>query len=115
MFSEYINRVLGSERGLGSNRQVYATPDVIEKSSMPSKSIPPKYEKDIEALKEKYGEELFLSTGLCIISMTLQEALSIMPRERRRIDAYRGLVSYLGKVWKIELKITSQKTKEGEV
>lgn len=114
MFSEYINRILGSERGLGSNRQVCAAPDVIEKSSIPSKPIPPKYEKDIEALKEKYGEEL-LSTGLCIISMTLQEALSIMPRERRRIDAYRGLVSYLGKVWKIELKITSQKTKEGEV
>ena len=108
MFREYLNRILGSERGLGSNRQVYATPDVIEKP------IPSKYEKDIEALKEKYGKELFSSTGLCIISMTLQEALTIMPRERRRIDAYRGLVSYLEKNWGIELKITSQKTKEKE-
>ena len=112
MFGEYINRILESERGLGSDRQVYATPDVIEKSSIPSKPIPSKYEKDIEALKKKYGEKLFLSTGLCIISMTLQEALSIMPRERRRIDAYRGLVSYLEKSWGIALKITSQKTKE---
>lgn len=112
MFREYLNRILGSERGSGSNRQVYATPDVIEKSSTPSKPIPSKYEKDIEALKGKYGKELFSSTGLCIIRMTLQEALSIMPRERRRIDAYRGLVSYLEKNWRIELNITSQKTKE---
>ena len=112
MFKEYLKRILGSERGSGYNRQVYATPDVIEKSSIPSKPIPSKYEKDIEALKGKYGKELFSSTGLCIIRMTLQEALSIMPRERRRIDAYRGLVSYLEKNWRIELKITSQKTKE---
>lgn len=114
MFKEYLKRILGSEQGWGSNRQVYTTPDVIEKSSISSKSIPSKYKKDTEALKEKYGKELFSSTGLCIISMTLQEALSIMPRERRRIDAYRGLVSYLEKNWKIELKITSQKTKEEE-
>lgn len=115
MFGEYLKRILGSERGLGSNRQDSTTPDVIDKkSSIPSKPIPSKYEKDIEALKEKYGKELFSSTGLCIISMTLQEALSIMPRERRRIDAYRGLVSYLEKNWRIELKITSQKTKEEE-
>lgn len=40
--------------------------------------------------------------------------MTIMPRERRRIDAYRGLVSYLEKNWGIELKITSQKTKEKE-
>lgn len=115
MFTDFINRILGTEEVSVSNRQVYAAPDVIEKSSIPSKPIPSKYEKDIEALKEKYGKELFSSTGLCIISMTLQEALSIMPRERRRIDAYRGLVSYLEKNWKIELKITSQKTKEEKV
>lgn len=114
MFTDFINRILGTEEVSVSNRQVYATPDVIEKSSTPSKPIPSKYEKDIEALKGKYGKELFSSTGLCIIRMTLQEALSIMPRERRRIDAYRGLASYLKKNWGIELKITSQKTKEKE-
>lgn len=114
MFTDFINRILETEEVSVSNRQVYATPDVIEKSSIPSKPIPSKYEKDIEALKGKYGKGLFSSTGLCIISMTLQEALSIMPRERRRIDAYRGLVSYLEKNWGIELKITSQKTKEEE-
>lgn len=97
MFREYLNRILGSERGLGSNRQVYATPDVIEKSSIPSKPIPSKYEKDIEALKEKYGKELFSSTGLCIISMTLQEALTIMPRERRRIDCIQRIGVISGK------------------
>lgn len=83
MFREYLNRILGSERGSGSNRQVYATPDVIEKSSTPSKPIPSKYEKDIEALKGKYGKELFSSTGLCIIRMTLQEPCLHAKRKKK--------------------------------
>ena len=35
MFTEYINRILESERDFGSNRQEeVTTPDVIEKSSI---------------------------------------------------------------------------------
>ena len=41
MFTEYINRILESERDFGSNRQEeVTTPDVIEKSSIIDKTIP---------------------------------------------------------------------------
>lgn len=108
MFTQIMNRILGTERGLGSNRQEDTTPDVIEESSN-SPKIPKKYREDIEALQEHYGEAF--KTGLCI-KINLQEILRLCPRERCRIDAYRGLVTYLGKNWGIVLKIISQKTKE---
>lgn len=91
---------------MGSNRQDSTTPDVIDQKSS---IITKKYKDDIEALQSKYGDAF--KTGLCI-RISLKEILELCPRERRRIDAYRGLASYLEKNWKIELKITSQKTKE---
>ena len=109
MFTEFINRILGAERRP-------TAPDRLEKSAVPSvivkkdsnKPIPEKYRKDVALLWSKYGDAF--KTGFCI-NLTLQEALSIMPRERHRIDAYSGLVSYLKKDWNITLTITSQKTK----
>ena len=76
--------------------------------TVPHEPVPEKYQRDIEALRQKYGDAF--KTGLCI-NLTLQEALSIIHRERKRIDAYSGLVSYLKKEWNITLTITSQKTK----
>ena len=108
MFTEFISRILGAElRTAASNRLETADPGVTVKKD--SKPIPEKYKKDVEALRGKYGDAF--ETGLCI-SITLQEALSIMPRERRRIDAYRGLLSFLKEKLGIILSITSQKTKK---
>ena len=108
MFENLINKILGVERELMPNRQdTFTVPDVTEKA-VSSEPIPEKYQRDIEALRQKYGDAF--KTGLCI-NLTLQEALSIMHRERRRIDSYSGLVSYLKKDWNITLTITSQKTK----
>ena len=108
MFENLINKILGVERELMPNRQDTCTaPDVTEKA-VSSEPIPEKYQRDIEALRQKYGDAF--KTGLCI-NLTLQEALSIMHRERKRIDAYSGLFSYLKKEWDITLTITSQKTK----
>ncbi len=109
MFKEFINQLLGVEREPMPNRQETVTaPDVTEKA-VSHEPIPEKYQRDIEALRNKYGDAF--KTGLCI-NLTLQEALSIMPRvKRRRIDSYRGLQSYLMKEWDITLTITSQKTK----
>ena len=108
MFKEFINQLLGLEREPIPNRQdTFTAPDVTEKA-VSSEPVPEKYKKDVEALRQKYGDAF--KTGLCI-NLTLQEALSIMPRERRRIDSYSGLVSYLKKEWNITLTITSQKTK----
>lgn len=67
-----------------------------------------KYESDIKALKQKYGDSL--STGICI-ETTLKEILELCPRVRHRSDAYQGLVSYLKKIYGITLTIKSQKTK----
>ena len=99
MFENLINKILGLEREPIPNRQDTCTaPDVTEKA-VSHEPIPEKYQRDIEALRQKYGDAF--KTGLCI-NLTLQEALSIIHRERKRIDAYSGLVSYL----KRELGIT---------
>ena len=108
MFENLINKILGVEREPIPNRQdTFTAPDVTEKA-VSSEPIPEKYQRDIEALRQKYGDAF--KTGLCI-NLTLQEALSIMHRERKRIDAYSGLVSYLKKEWDMTLSIKSQKTK----
>ncbi|OUO01359.1 hypothetical protein [Bacteroides clarus] len=108
MFTDFINRILGAElRTATSNRLENAAPSVTVKKD--SKLIPEKYKKDVEALRGKYGGAF--KTGLCI-ELTLQEALSIMPRERRRIDAYSGLISFLQKELNITLNLKSQKTRK---
>ena len=113
MFIDFINRILGAERrpSLSNRLENDAVPSVIVKKDSNktiTKPVPEKYQRDIEALRQKYGDAF--KTGLCI-NLTLQEALSIMHRERKRIDAYSGLVSYLKKDWNITLTITSQKAK----
>ena len=105
MFGNLINRILGLETdspGTGCQNSY------VVKKAVPHEPIPEKYQRDIEALRQKYGDAF--KTSLCI-NLTLQEALSIMHRKRKRIDAYSGLVSYLKKEWNITLTITSQKTK----
>lgn len=116
MFTDIINRILEAERDFGSNRQENkneAEPDVIEEKTAEIQEgikIPKKYQDDIEALREMYGENF--KTGFCI-NLTLKQALEIMPRERLRVDAFRGLISFLAKMG-ITLNITSQKTKGGK-
>ena len=110
MFAELIARILGAERRSVSNRLENAEPSVIVKRDSNSKPVPEKYKKDVATLEEKYGS-LSSLIGLSI-TITLKEALEIMPRNRRRIDAYEGLRNYLKREYGIELTIKSQKTKE---
>ena len=77
-------------------------PDVIEKTGSN------RYESDIEVLKARYRDDF--KTGLCI-ETTLQEMLGICPRERKRSDAYKGLVGYLKRNYGITLVIHSNKNK----
>lgn len=67
------------------------------------------YASDIEALEGRYGE---LKKGL-IIETTLQDLLQICPRNRKRTEAYQGLISYLKKIG-VTLIINSNKTKNGK-
>lgn len=64
-------------------------------------------EKDVMSLKQYVGEIGFKS-GLCI-DITLQDLLSVVPRKRRRTDAYTTLVRYLKDEWDITLTIKSNK------
>lgn len=80
MFIDFISRILGAEKVSVSNRlENNAEPSVIIKKDS-TKPIPEKYQRDIEALRQKYGDAF--KTGLCI-NLTLQEALSVMPRDRK--------------------------------
>lgn len=76
-----------------------ATP-VIEKKV--AKKNSEKYDSDISVLTAIYG------TGS--IDIELQELLKICPRDRKRIEAYNGLVSELAKRGTV-LTIKSRKTK----
>lgn len=82
-------------------RENEVCPDVIEKTNES------RYESDIEALKQKFGDSF--STGLSI-EIDLKEILKICPRERRS-DSYTGLIGFLQKKYGIILKVVSQKTK----
>ena len=106
MFIDFISRILGAEKVSVSNRlENDAEPSVIVTKDS-NRPIPEKYRKDVALLQSKYG----FKTGFCII-LTLQEALSIMPRDRKRVDSYAGLISYLKREQGITLTIKSQKTK----
>ena len=112
MFEEYINRMLENERVViqshQENKNIEAVPDVIEEKTATEIKIPRKYQDDIKALRDMYGENF--KTGLCI-NLTLKQALGIIPRERARIDAYTGLISFLKGKMGITMNITSQKSK----
>ena len=107
MFAEFIKQILGAERRSVSNRLENAEPSVSVKKDS-NEPIPEKYRKDIEALRKKYGDSF--STGFCI-EVTLRELLELCPRDRRKTDAYIGLVSYLKINYDITLTIKSQKKK----
>lgn len=45
------------------------------------------------------------------MQMTLQEALRVIPRQRRRIDSYKPLIRFLNGEMGVSLMINSQKSK----
>ena len=66
------------------------------------------YAGDIHRLEAALGHPL--EKGACI-DFKLQDLLQIIPRARRRVDAYRGLVSRLNKMG-VTLTINSQKSRK---
>ena len=67
------------------------------------------YAGDIDKLQNALFNGRPLENGTCI-EIALQDLLQIIPKKRRRIDAYRGLVSRLNRMG-VTLRINSQKTK----
>lgn len=90
-------QILADAIGNKPNEETKSTPKTIRMG---------KYEADLQALKSISS----LEPG-SIIEMDLQELLKICPRDRKRTDAYRGLVTYLERQH-ITLIINSQKTKK---
>lgn len=115
MLIDFIDRILGAERRS-------STPDRLENSAVSSVSVTKdsikinileKYKKDITALERYYDCELSSLTAPSI-NLTLQETLAIIFRNRRRVDSYQGLVSFLSREYNITLIITFNKTKNKE-
>lgn len=71
-------------------------------------NIPPQFKQDIDNLVEYVGENNW-AAGLSI-EFTLQELLTICPKERKRSDAYRKLIAYLEELG-IELTIKRKEKK----
>lgn len=116
MIIEILNKQFGDEIDLFPNRQEGAVPDAIDlKDRLPILKkviVPEKFEKDISALRAYIGESAFIPGQS--ISISLQELLKIVPRQRERSDAYQSLIRYLSEEMGIKLIIYSNKTKKNE-
>ena len=106
MLTDLIKRILENERNnlhISSREEELTMPHVIEEKDSEKEN---KYGSDIEALRLLYRDRF--STGLCI-ETSLQDISRICPRERKRADAYTGLISYLKNQYGITLTIKSRK------
>lgn len=101
MLIHNLTQTFGDEVALSQDRQASVVPDEIAKNDR-KVIVPEKFRADVEALKQ-YAESN-LSSGLCI-EVSLQELLTICPRERKRTDAYSGLQKFLSEEMGVNLNI----------
>lgn len=80
----------------------------FDKQKTTTHIVPEKYREDVAALTSYIGEERFIS-GLSI-EVSLSELLGVVPRNRKRTDAYSSLVKYLKDECDITLTIKSSKS-----
>ena len=100
------NLFCGSESQ--DRRSDNASPDVIEEKES-KVIIPEKFRDDIQRLISYCGVKL--KSGICI-EIELGELLEVLPRERRRKDAYDKLVKFLADEMNIKLTIKSRRSKK---
>lgn len=106
MLTEFLNRLLSS-----SGKLEYKTPAYLEvlageeTKEEPSVIVESKYDDpEIAIINQYYGP---LTEGL-VITASLADMLTILPRSRRKSDAYKGLVNRLKAEVGVELKVSSQ-------
>lgn len=105
-----INNLLNKftdEVKYSADRQDRVSPDVITNKEN-TVIVPDKFKRDIEALETYIGRKL--ESGLCI-KVDLSELLTVIPRDRKRTDAYNTLVKFLKDEFGIDLIINSKKQK----
>lgn len=90
--------ILGENDKFLQGREASVKPD--DKQITITHIVPKKFQEDVAALTNYVGEAGFKS-GLSI-EVSLNELLGVIPRQRKRTDAYDTLVKYL----KDELNIT---------
>ena len=110
MLIENLFYTLSNEVKYLENRQDGVSPDVIE-SKRNTVIVPDKFKADVEALEKYIGRNL--ENGLCI-KVDLAELLTVIPRERKRADAYNTLRRFLKNEFDVELIINSRKGGEDE-
>lgn len=81
--------------------------DPLDKQKVTTHIVPEKFRDDITALTAYIGEERFKS-GLSI-EVSLAELLDVVPRSRKRTDAYGALIKYLKEERDITLTIKTSK------
>ena len=101
LIKNLYNLFCGSE---SQDRRLVCAPDVIEEKEH-IVIIPEKFKDDIQRLISYCGVEL--RSGLCI-EIELSELLEVLPRERRRKDAYDKLVKFLAEEMNVQLTIKSR-------
>lgn len=108
MIIQCLNNLFSSEVKYPENRQDSVSPDVIE-SKRNTVIVPDKFKADVEALEKYIGHSL--ENGLSI-KVDLAELLTVIPRERKRADAYNTLRRFLKNEFDVELIINSRKGNE---
>ncbi len=103
MIEEFLSRLFG-----GSRDETPPKPNVAVRVKEKDSKREEKYGSDVDVLKQRYGDEF--KSGL-YIEIPLKEIINLCPRERRRTDAYIGLIGYLKSEYGVTLKITSNKSK----
>lgn len=106
MIQTLMNKLTG-EVEYPEDRLDCVSPDVITNKEN-TVIVPDKFRKDIEALENYTGRKL--ESGLCI-KVDLSELLTVIPRDRKRTDAYKTLVKFLKDEFGIDLIINSKKQK----
>lgn len=107
MIIKYLNKLFSDEVQYSGDRQDCVSPDVTARKGN-TVIVPDKFKEDIEALENYIGRKL--ENGLCI-KVDLSELLTVIPRERKRTDAYKTLVKFLKDEFGIDLIINSKKQK----
>lgn len=101
-----LSRILLGENDDFLHKMTEKTTPNETKIETPEKPCAPqssKFDDDVKALRDFIGESEF-QTGLCI-EFTLSQLLDIVPRHRRRSDAYITLIKHLKDKYHINLKI----------
>ena len=97
--------ILGENDAYLRGREAAVEP--FDKQKTTAHIVPEKFREDIAALTKYVGEARFKS-GLTI-EVTLAELLNVVPRNRRRTDAYDSLSKYLKSELDITLTIKTSK------